>query len=67
MNKRPKDTPRVNPAISDVGLFSAEEYQRPRRLERRAVHVSELSDAEFSALERLGIPAEAALYDHEMI
>lgn len=54
-------------AISDVGLLSAVEDQSLRRLERRAVHVSELSDAELSDLERLGIPAEAALYDHEMI
>jgi hypothetical protein len=30
------------------------------------MRVSEFSDEELSALERVEIPAEAALYDHEM-
>jgi prevent-host-death family protein len=50
----------------DVVLLSAEEYQRLRSLERRSMHVSELSDEELRALEGVEIPAEAARYDHEM-
>jgi hypothetical protein len=66
MNKRPKDTTRVNSAISDVGLLSAKEYERLRHLEGRAMHVSELSDGELSALERVEIRGESALCDDEM-
>lgn len=50
----------------DVVLLSADEYQRLRSLERRAMHVSELSADELRALEQVEIPAEAARYDHEM-
>jgi prevent-host-death family protein len=50
----------------DVVLLSAEEYERLRSLERRAMHVSELSDDELRAIEGVEIPAEASRYDHEM-
>jgi prevent-host-death family protein len=50
----------------DVVLVSAEEYQRLRNLDRRAMHVSELSDEEVAALNSVEIPAEAARYNHEM-
>ena len=50
----------------DVVLLSADEYRRLRRLDRRAMHVSELTDEELTALDRVEIPAEAARYDHEM-
>jgi prevent-host-death family protein len=50
----------------DVVLLTAQEYERLRRLERRTMHVSELSEDELSALERVEIPPEAARYDHEM-
>jgi hypothetical protein len=66
MKKRPKDTTRVNSAKSDVGLLSAEECERLRRLEGRAMHVSELSDGELSALDHVEIPGESALCDDEM-
>jgi prevent-host-death family protein len=50
----------------DVVLLSAQEYQRLRSLERRSMHVSELSAAEVAALESVPIPPEATRYDHEM-
>jgi prevent-host-death family protein len=50
----------------DVVLLSAEEYQRLRSLDRRAMHVSELTDHELAGLDRVEIPAEAARYNHEM-
>ena len=50
----------------DVVLLSADEYQRLRNLERRTMHVSELTSVEIAALERVQIPAEANRYDHEM-
>lgn len=50
----------------DVVLLSAEEYERLRNLERRTMHVSDLTDDELHALEQVEIPAEAARYDHEM-
>jgi prevent-host-death family protein len=50
----------------DVVLVSAEEYQRLRGLDRRAMHVSELSDEDLAALDAVEIPAEAARYNHEM-
>lgn len=50
----------------DVVLLSAEEYQRLRSLDRRAMHVSELTGEELAALGNVEIPAEAARYNHEM-
>jgi hypothetical protein len=35
-------------------------------LDRRAKHVSELTDEELAALDAMEIPAEAARYNHEM-
>lgn len=49
----------------DVVLLSAEEYQRLRSLERRAMHVSELTAEELAALGEVQIPVEASRYDHE--
>ncbi len=51
----------------DVVLLSAQEYQRLRTLDRRAMPVSELSDKELGALDEVEIPAEAARYNHEVI
>jgi prevent-host-death family protein len=50
----------------DVVLLSAEEYQRLRSLDRRAMHVAELTDEDLAALDVVEIPEEAARYDHEM-
>jgi len=50
----------------DVVLLSAEEYRRLRSLDRRAIHVSELTDEELAALDAVEIPAEAVRYNHEM-
>jgi len=50
----------------DVVLLSAEESQRLRSLDRRSMHVSELTDEEIAALDSVEIPAEAARYNHEM-
>src|SRR3970282_1179646 len=49
-----------------VVLLSAEEYRRLRSLDRRAIHVSELTDEELAALDAVEIPAEAMRYNHEM-
>ncbi len=50
----------------DVVLLSAGEYQRLRSLERRAMHVNELSEEEIAALENVEISPESLRYDHEM-
>lgn len=50
----------------DVVLLSAEEYQRLRSLDRRAIHVSEFTDEELATLDRVEIPAENASCNHEM-
>jgi prevent-host-death family protein len=50
----------------DVVLVSAEDYQRLRNLDRRAMHVSEISQEEIAALDAVEIPAEATRYNHEM-
>jgi prevent-host-death family protein len=50
----------------DVVLLSAEEYQRLRSLDRRAMRVSELAGDEIAALDSVEIPAEAARYNHEV-
>jgi prevent-host-death family protein len=50
----------------DVVLLSAEEYQRLRSLDRRAMHVSELTDEELAARDGAKISEEAARYNHEM-
>lgn len=50
----------------DVVLLSAEEYRRLRSLDRRSMHVSELTDEEIAALDSVEIPTEAARYNHEM-
>jgi prevent-host-death family protein len=50
----------------DVVLLSAEEYQRLRSLDRRAMPVSALTDQELAALDEAKISDEAARYNHEM-
>lgn len=47
----------------DVVLLSADEYHHLRSLDRRAMHVSELTDEEIVALGSVEIPAEAARYN----
>jgi prevent-host-death family protein len=49
----------------DVVLLSAEEYQRLRSLDRRAMHVSELANQDLAALDAATIAEEAARYNHE--
>ncbi|TAK54181.1 MAG: type II toxin-antitoxin system prevent-host-death family antitoxin [Gammaproteobacteria bacterium] len=56
----------TNHGRDDVVLLSAEEYQRLRSLDRRAMHVSELTDEELVALDAVEIPGEATLYNHEV-
>jgi PHD/YefM family antitoxin component YafN of YafNO toxin-antitoxin module len=51
----------------DVVLLSAKEYQRLRSLDRRAMHVSDLTYEELAALDNVEIPSEAARYNHEVI
>ena len=56
----------TNHGRDDVVLLSAEEYQRLRRLDRQAMHVSELTDEEYAALDKVETPAEAARFNHEI-
>jgi prevent-host-death family protein len=56
----------TNHGRDDVVLVSAEEYQRLRSLDQRAMHVSELSQEEIAALDGVEIPDEAAQYNHEV-
>src|SRR6185437_15025909 len=50
----------------NVVLLSAAEYQRLRSLDRRAIHVSELTDEELAALDAVDILAETTRYNHEI-
>ena len=50
----------------DVVLLSAEEYQRLRILDPRAMHVSDLTYEELAALDNMEIPSEASRYNHEV-
>lgn len=50
----------------NVVLLSAEEYQRLRSLDRRAIHLSELTDEELAALDAVEILAETTRYNHEI-
>ncbi len=56
----------TNHGREDLVLISAEEYKRLRRLDRQAMHASELSDEELADLEAVDIPAEAARYNDEI-
>ncbi len=42
-------------------MLSIEEYRRLKQLDRKALFVEELSDAELEAISRAEVPAE---YDH---
>ena len=64
------DTWTFAPANADCGEMIgrsqlADDYQRLRNLDRRAMHVSDLNDEELAALARVDIAAEAARYNHE--
>ena len=52
--------------VEDLALISAEEYKRLKELEKRAFHVSELSEAELGDLGNAVIPDEASRYNDEM-
>jgi prevent-host-death family protein len=49
-----------------VVLLSAEEFKRLKRLDREAVPVGMLSDAELAAIAAAEVPAEYASLDHEL-
>ncbi len=46
-------------------LVAAEEYRRLKARDRRALHVSELTDEEMQGIMDAEIPQEAAAFDHE--
>lgn len=50
----------------DVVLLSLEEYHRLRSLDRRVMHVSELTDEEITALGAVEMPMEAGRYNDEV-
>ena len=56
----------TNHGRADLVVMAADEYTRLRNLDRTAMPVSDLSNDELTALERVEIPAEARQYDHEM-
>lgn len=45
--------------------LSLQEYERPKRRDRRALAIEELSDAEVEAIRSAEPPSEAERYDHE--
>ena len=47
-------------------MLSLDEFKRPRRRDRQALAVEELSDAEIDEIGRAEPPAEAAQYDYEL-
>jgi len=47
-------------------LVAADEYRRLKSRDRQALRVSELSDAEMTAIIEAEIPAEASAFDHEI-
>jgi hypothetical protein len=54
------------PLETHMARVPASEFQRLRSLDRRAMHVSELTDEDLAALNAVKIPEEAARYNHEM-
>ncbi len=48
-------------------ILSASEYKRLKRLDRQALAVEDLSDAELEAIRKAEPPAKARLYDHELV
>ena len=49
-----------------VMSLSLGRFDRPKRRDRQALAVGELSDAEIEAIRRAEPPAEAAEYDYEL-
>ena len=47
-------------------LLDIDEYRKLRKSYREALHVSELSDADFQAIMTAEIPVEAEALNHEM-
>jgi hypothetical protein len=50
-----------------VAILSTEEIQRLQSLDRRAMHVSELTDDEIAALDTIEIPEETRSYNPETV
>lgn len=48
-------------------ILSASEYRRLKRLDRKALAVEELSDAELEAIRKAEPLTKAKLYDHELL
>ncbi|HEV2365732.1 MAG TPA: type II toxin-antitoxin system Phd/YefM family antitoxin [Caulobacteraceae bacterium] len=47
-------------------LIAADEYRRLKSRDRRALHITELTEEEFEALLEAEIPGEAAAFDGEV-
>jgi prevent-host-death family protein len=56
----------TNHGREDLVLLSAEEYRRLQELEKRAFHVSALTDEELADLSKAEIPSEAKRFNVEM-
>lgn len=56
----------TNHGRDSLVLLAADEYQRLKRLDRQAMFVSELSEEDARAIAEVGVPAEAAAFDHEV-
>ena len=48
-------------------ILSADEYERLRRRDRQAHAVEDLSGAEIEAIRQAEPPAEATMYEHELM
>ena len=55
----------TNHGRDSLVLLAADEYRRLKNLDRQALYVTELSDADALAIAEAGIPSEAAAFDHE--
>ncbi len=56
----------TNHGRDSLVLLAADEYQRLKSLDRQALFVTELSEADVQAMAEAAVPAEATAFDHEV-
>ena len=55
----------TNHGRDSLVLLAADEYRRLKNLDRQALYVTELGEADALAIAEAGVPAEAAAFDGE--